>query len=315
MKNNPLFPVARPVAIRGSRLRELRESKGIDIPTLAKRLTLSSAQLRQLEQNETTLFYSDAIRLAAARKVADFLGEPLQFEPAPEDSEAVPTQPAASNPLPRISQTVGDNRSGRFEIQLSGWSFALGSVVLGFGLLLVLQLSMAFTPSPESALTEENGADNALSNAVVVLAAEVQQPGEAATSLGAVALVDSQVPAAGANAAPDKPALVADIVGSRCAASNGPIANFSPTKEIASKAATHVFVKGEPGQVVCVRDGQGKVWHHEFDSESGRNFQGSAPWLLESSQLMSLQIYFQGTRARAVQPGVTRLRLVAAEPA
>lgn len=64
----------------GARLRELREAKGLSRTGLAKRLTLSDAQLRQIEENETSLFYSESIRIAAARKVADFLGEPLIFQ-------------------------------------------------------------------------------------------------------------------------------------------------------------------------------------------------------------------------------------------
>ncbi len=64
----------------GPRLRELREAKGLSRPVLAKRLTLSDAQLRQIEENETSLFYSESIRIAAARKVADYLGEPLLIQ-------------------------------------------------------------------------------------------------------------------------------------------------------------------------------------------------------------------------------------------
>ena len=64
----------------GARLRELREAKGLSRTGLAKRLALSDAQLRQIEENETSLFYSESIRIAAARKVADFLGEPLIFQ-------------------------------------------------------------------------------------------------------------------------------------------------------------------------------------------------------------------------------------------
>jgi transcriptional regulator with XRE-family HTH domain len=64
----------------GVRLRELREAKALSRTGLAKRLTLSDAQLGQIEENETSLFYSESIRIAAARKVADFLGEPLIFQ-------------------------------------------------------------------------------------------------------------------------------------------------------------------------------------------------------------------------------------------
>ena len=83
----------------GVRLRELREAKGISRPVLAHRLTLSDAQLRQIEDNESSLFYSDAIRTVAVRKVADFLGEPLVLQSAAKDVSALDEDPLIEPPL------------------------------------------------------------------------------------------------------------------------------------------------------------------------------------------------------------------------
>jgi len=70
----------------GLRLRELREAKGMSRYALAHRLAMSDDQLRQIEANESSLFYSEAIRVTAIRKIADFLGEQRQFPPAVESS-------------------------------------------------------------------------------------------------------------------------------------------------------------------------------------------------------------------------------------
>lgn len=57
----------------GARLKLIRESKGLDAASLARKLSMSVAQIRQIEDNENSLFYSETIRLTAAKKVAYFL--------------------------------------------------------------------------------------------------------------------------------------------------------------------------------------------------------------------------------------------------
>jgi transcriptional regulator with XRE-family HTH domain len=58
-------------------LRTRRQAAGLDLVVLARRLSLSPAQLMQLESGQDSLFYSPAIRRHAALKVYRYLiGQP-----------------------------------------------------------------------------------------------------------------------------------------------------------------------------------------------------------------------------------------------
>lgn len=58
----------------GHRLRCLRVQAGLDVAMLARRVSLSPAQVAQLESGEGSLFYNRRIRHQAARKIAIYLG-------------------------------------------------------------------------------------------------------------------------------------------------------------------------------------------------------------------------------------------------
>lgn len=370
-KSLPVSPV-QPARFRGERLRELRESKGLDLESLAKRLALSPAQLRQLESNQGSLFYSDAIRLATARKVSEFLGETLVLEPAPPATEeqtqglaeaqvqtpAVQAPPARSE-LTSHSQVAAPQMLVRrippreSRIALSGWSAALWGLVMIFAVLLGLQAliepkttlpeSMASAAGSGSAAKDASASSTVPAAGVSVVSLEPQgrdvtassvpalaplagEPVQAVTlavvaSASASAASPSALPASSPTAlqptAVRPPLTLASANAAQstqtCGESNGPIASFTPAK--ADKDPAQLFVQGAPGQVVCVKDGRGQVWRHEFSNSTGRSFSGAAPWLVESAQLTELQIYFQGNRARPSLAGATRLRLIAAEPA
>ncbi len=62
------------VTILGDRIKEAREERGISIPDIATRATLSKNQIEQIENGGDKSFYSSAIKLIAARKVATILG-------------------------------------------------------------------------------------------------------------------------------------------------------------------------------------------------------------------------------------------------
>ena len=69
--------------ISSAELRSLREAAGLDRVVLARRMSLSAAQLSQLECGQDSLFYSPAIRQGAALKVYRYLQAQLQ-SPAAE---------------------------------------------------------------------------------------------------------------------------------------------------------------------------------------------------------------------------------------
>lgn len=130
-KSLPEIPARPPSSFRGERLRELREAKGFDVETLAKRLAVSPAQLRQLESNQSSLFYSEAIRLAVARKVSEFLGETLVID-SPEAT-------LAALASPQICVEPRKKLDPETPFGLTGCTAALGLVALSFAVLLGLQ--------------------------------------------------------------------------------------------------------------------------------------------------------------------------------
>ena len=97
----------------GQQLRALRLACGLDAAVLARRVSLSTAQLLQLENDQHGLFYTPAIRRHAARKVLAHLStlpvlEPQVFEVdevgkvAPEARPCLDTAEPALTPLPGI---------------------------------------------------------------------------------------------------------------------------------------------------------------------------------------------------------------------
>lgn len=82
------MPIQKTHCIPGELLRNLRETQAVDINVLARQVNLSVRQLQQLESDEMAsgerpLFYSDAIKANAAKKVALALGVNLQELTAP----------------------------------------------------------------------------------------------------------------------------------------------------------------------------------------------------------------------------------------
>jgi transcriptional regulator with XRE-family HTH domain len=63
-----------PLSINGSYLRDCRESLGLSLGEVASRACLSVKQVKQLEEGGASSFYSDNVKLTAARKVAGILG-------------------------------------------------------------------------------------------------------------------------------------------------------------------------------------------------------------------------------------------------
>lgn len=62
-----------PPLIQGDVLKAVRKEQGLTIASVAEQTCLSERQVRQIENGEKGSFYSEGIKLAAARKVAKVL--------------------------------------------------------------------------------------------------------------------------------------------------------------------------------------------------------------------------------------------------
>jgi len=275
----------------GVRLRELREAKGISRPVLAHRLTLSDAQLRQIENSESSLFYSDAIRTVAVRKVADFLGEPLVLPSAAKDVSALAEDPLIEPPLlvlarqePTSPEPAERPRPDTPLRSVTRWGIALLGVAVTIAIVVWLDGDRKLPPSSPVVTSFKSITPPAAPDAVIV-----EKP-------------QSESPAA------TESAQSGDVA---CDTGQGPVATFTPSK--AAKDGSLVYVVGTLGQFVCVKDSRGQAWRHDFANASGRSFYGRPPWIVESPQLGALQIYFQGVLARPPHAAGMRLRLIAAD--
>ena len=75
--NHPAIPPSSADQALGAYLSFLRVGAGLDTAVLARRVSLSPAQVAQLESGRSSLFYNHRIRLQAARKIILHLGGDL----------------------------------------------------------------------------------------------------------------------------------------------------------------------------------------------------------------------------------------------
>jgi transcriptional regulator with XRE-family HTH domain len=78
--------------VSGEHIKALRLAAGLDVAVLARRVSLSSAQLLQIENDQHSLFYSSAIRRHAAHKVWAHLSVHCGVQAQP-DTPMAPAQP------------------------------------------------------------------------------------------------------------------------------------------------------------------------------------------------------------------------------
>ncbi len=263
----------------GADLRRLRTEAGLDLAVLARRVSLSPAQLAELEGGQGGLFYSDAIRQQALRKVLRHLGGDLAClasPAAPVDTTApVALPPPPAQPAPRpVSR-----------LRVAGLALS----VLCFAAAFLLGRQGA-APAPADApahmkavapATEAPGAPTspATPQAPQTGQNEVNAPGPLA--------------AATQDAAPQAPDCPNDLDGAPA---------LTPPQ--ASKPGDMVFVVSPVRAWLCLVDGSGRLHQRLFEAGQSQNFVGSPPWRLHSDQLRQVQLYFQGWKVRL--PGQVR---------
>ncbi len=93
----------------GITLKSLRQSAGMSVPVLAKKASLSTEQLMQLEEGGSHLFYSQAIKLRSGQRVLAILGFEFTEPPAIKD---VPLSLVDSKRIIPVDQSIVslDNR-------------------------------------------------------------------------------------------------------------------------------------------------------------------------------------------------------------
>lgn len=238
------------LAAVGSRLAQLRETKGWTVDDVSARLKVAPQKLRALEAGDISHLPGATFALGVVRSYAKMLGvDPEPFAQALRRERGVPevdlSMPASSGTdLPR----------GRVSIPLGGssrhhpWLWGTAIVVVA-----VVAVLMWHTGGDSSSLLARfKGSDAEHASAASAPAASSSSVEEAAAS-GASTVAANEVPApAAASAAP------AQAIASAVPAPAAPVATAAASQPVVATAAASAAAPAEPASVV-VAAGQSMV--------------------------------------------------------
>jgi len=237
------------LAAVGSRLAQLRETKGWSVDDVSARLKVAPQKLRALEAGDISHLPGVTFALGVVRSYAKMLGvDPEPFAQALRRERGVPevdlSMPASSGTdLPR----------GRVSIPLGGssrhhpWLWGTGIVIVA-----VVAVLMWHTGGDSSSLLARLKGGDAEHASAASAAAASSSAEEAATN-GASAAVANEVPApAAASAAP------AQAIASAVPAPAAPVATAAASQPVAATAAASTAAPAQPASVV-VAAGQSMV--------------------------------------------------------
>ncbi|NTZ87546.1 DUF4115 domain-containing protein [Burkholderia metallica] len=237
------------LAAVGSRLAQLRETKGWSVDDVSARLKVAPQKLRALEAGDISHLPGVTFALGVVRSYAKMLGvDPEPFAQALRRERGVPevdlSMPASSGTdLPR----------GRVSIPLGGssrhhpWLWGTGIVIVA-----VVAVLMWHTGGDSSSLLARFKGGDAEHASAASAAAASSSAEEAATN-GASAAVANEVPApAAASAAPVQ--AIAPAVPAPAA----PVATAAASQPVAATAAANTAAPAQPASVV-VAAGQSTV--------------------------------------------------------
>lgn len=304
--------------VRGELLREWRLAQQMDQSDLARRVSLSAGQIQQLESGGVSLFYSEAIRCNAARKVATALGQEPESVIRTSANEGDGTQPEVMS-LQVLDDLIvlSEQRKNALKKSSGGsrrfirWFLAL-SVVFGlvaFATVIYSQpnflnhwvieqwariqherLPMPEPKMSESVLLTKASEPNAPADPVVLEASIPIQADMAA--LGSSAHANSEsIHVLPANEASSAVALT--LPESLCQRDEQATLLLST---IPSKSGDMVHIVPLKAGSVCAKDGSGKSTFLTLQPKEGRSVYGTPPWRVYFEHTDQAQIYFQGER-------------------
>ena len=292
-------------------LRELHEASGMDETQLARIACLSVAQVRQLIAGGESLFYSQAVKRQAYKRLLLILGAP----PPSQLETGVETRPEGPPPAKTIDDIVALSERNQYleyrpvvdflrdlRLRIVQWRQPLAALVL---LLIASVLLMANWPSPEAssesslaapAVTQANASKPAPTSVTSTsIAPTVSAPAAEPVADNKAAEKAGEKPSDKvADKAIDKPVVSAASDAKACAHRNDKLPEVMPT--VATKEGRYVYLVSPTDAVVCVVDANRQATVVNLKAGEGRSVYGASPWQVSGSDLSKVQIFFQGWR-------------------
>ena len=286
--------------IRSLAFVEARERLGLSTEALALSACLSKKQIEQIENGERSAFYSAALKLRSAQKVATILGLEeadyleVELEASPDPAEATLESASAATPtlaplleIEKAPTPILKSGSAPTDLQIKDKQrklFLYASVAAAFVFAIIHfgnDVVTVSAPVPTAPLV-----------AAPALIKEVSIPAPEPTP---VAMIEP-------NAKPA--AVISDVACPK--PENNPVMYKTSSP---SKAGDMVYVQSLSQQVVCVIDAAGKEQSKTLEAGASYSFYGAPPFKLLTANLAQTEIFFQGLRVRPSNPEAKTLIL------
>jgi len=319
--------------IRKEAFIKAREKLSLSSKELGGMACLSTRQIEQIENGETSSFYSAQIKATAAKKVANLLK--LSDEEAFDFGATAPeTSSALQLPIAEVKLTDTPKSNGAKKESSKKAEVKIDAVQTQE------QVQESELPVEEKKVQEKEAPLNQVTSkpkstsqkklflwlsvaaaaafAVVNLQALFFSEKPAEIILVKAEIIEpvpaEPVPSASSVAlAPALPAPVASAEAvAACPAEEGII---SYKTDAPSKSADMVYVQVKSKQVICVIDASGKMQNKVIEPSTGASFYGKAPFKVLTNGLAQADVFFQGAKVRLTNLNYKTLILEAAEVA
>lgn len=310
-----------------------REKLGLSTKDLGGMACLSTRQIEQIENGETSTFYGAQVKVTAAKKVAKLLGlteaeafdldktaspKELESKPVPltEDvkapvksvKESKSKQKTASIQLEQDQSSLTDVPSKAASLSSSASSepakkknlFLWLSVLAAAAFAIINLSSFFFADQPQEVVIVKE-------EVVATPQASSPAPSEPVSAVS-TATAPQVTPVVPVTAPASLPAIASES-STACPVEDAVI-RFKP--EAPRKAGDVVYLQAKSKQVVCVVDAGGKTQNKVLEPGVGASFYGQPPFKVLTSGLNEVDVFFQGAKVRLTNPAGKTLILDAA---
>lgn len=321
--------------IRKEAFIQAREKLSLTTKDLGGMACLSTRQIEQIENGETSSFYSAQIKATAAKKVAKLLKlsdeEAFDFGAIAPETSSVLQLPIAEVKLTDdpMSKEAKKESPKKVEAKID---VAQTQEQVQESQLPVEETEVQENEAPLNQVTSKPKSSSQSKPflwlsvvAAAVFAVVNLQPLFFSEKPAEIVLVKEEiiepvpaepVPVSPASSAAPAPALPASVASAEAATACPPEEGIISYKTDAPrKAADMVYVQVKSKQVVCVSDASGKMQNKMIEPSAGVSFYGKPPFKVLTSGLAQADVFFQGAKVRLTNLNHKTLILEAAEVA
>ena len=267
----------------GALLKKLRQEAGVEVITLARLHSLSSSQVKQLEDGGDSSFYTQSIKLATGRKLLMHFGadvQPLEQKPEskPVQEEEILEQKINSIPTPTQTPIANialqKNRSPSNLLIFGALIVALASIYIWFH-------------RSVPAIQKESGNISAEQ--------KINLPPEAISIEPKTDTSTIQIDS-----------LKTQEGGPECVWGNevAPVIFSQPTKP-----GDYVHVVANTDASICIKDALGKVQVLHLKNAQSQTLRGRPPFDIFSNKLNEFKLFYQGNLLRLPSSNTTNINL------